>query len=222
VTILDESLLKSIRIFAGLSPSTVTDLTVCASTRNHPAGSVLQIEGEECSHVSFVVRGAVRIYRSAPNGREQVLQNLGPGMQFNTIPVITGQMKLKASARALTDITLLHIPARDFQRIMNNRADFAAAVAADLALRLEHMTSLVEDLSLRSVRGRLARFLLDQADQGEISAQWTQDEIAARLGTVRDVIGRTMRGFMDAGLIRRDGSRLLLVDRTGLENETDS
>jgi CRP/FNR family transcriptional regulator len=195
---------------------------VYASTRNHPAGTILQIEGEECTRVSFVIKGALRIYRSAPNGREQVLQNLGPGMQFNTIPVISGQTVLKASARALTDITLFHIPAKDFLRIMNRHADFSSAVAAELALRLEHMTGLVEDLSLRSVRGRLARFLLDQADQGEISAQWTQDEIAARLGTVRDVIGRTLRGFMDAGLIRREGSRLMLVDRAGLENVTDS
>lgn len=222
MTLLDESLLKSIRFFAGLSPATVTELADCASTQTHAAGTILQIEGEECACAVFVIRGAVRVYRSAPNGREQVLQNLGPGMQFNTIPVITSQPVLKASARALTDVTLLNIPAGDFQRIMKNHADFAAAVASDLARRLEHMTGLVEDLSLRSVRGRLARFLLEQADNGEISAQWTQDEIAARLGTVRDVIGRTLRGFMDTGLIRRDGSRLLLIDRTGLENETDS
>lgn len=222
VTLFDESYLRSIRFFSVFSPTTITDLVDCVSTRNHSAGTVLQIQGEECTSVIFVVRGAVRIFRSAPNGREQVLQNLGPGMQFNTIPVITGQTVLKASARALTDVTLLQIPAAEFRRIMNNRADFASAVAGDLARRLEHMTGLVEDLSLRSVRGRLARFLLEQADNGEISAQWTQDEIAARLGTVRDVIGRTLRGFMDAGLIRRDGSRLLLIDRTGLENETDS
>ena len=222
VTLLDDSLFKSIRFFTGLSPTTITELTVCASTQNHSAGSILQIEGEECAQVIFVIRGAVRIYRSAPNGREQILQNLGPGMQFNTIPVLTGQTGNKASVRALTDVTLLYIPAADFRRIMNTRSDFASTVAADLARRLEHMTGLVEDLSLRSVRGRLARFLLDQAEKGEISAQWTQDEIAAQLGTVRDVIGRTLRGFLDAGLIRREGNRLLLVDRTGLEEESNS
>jgi CRP-like cAMP-binding protein len=221
VIALNEQVLRSIRIFASLSSESLASLTACAVTGNQRAGEIVQIEGEECTRVSFVIQGAVRIYRSAPNGREQVLQNLGPGMQFNAIPVITGQTVLKASARALTDITLLHVPSKDFLRIMNNRADFAAAIAADLALRLEHMTGLVEDLSLRSVRGRLAHFLLDQADHGEISAQWTQDEIAARLGTVRDVIGRTLRGFMDAGLIRREGGRLLLIDRAGLENETD-
>ncbi len=191
-------------------------------TVNHPAGNIIQVEGEECDRVCYVINGAVRVYRSAPNGREQILQNLGPGMQFNTIPVITSQSSHKASVRALTDVTLLCIPAADFLRIMSTRADFSASIAADLARRLQHMTGLVEDLSLRSVRGRLARFLLEQADNGEISTQWTQDDIAAQLGTVRDVVGGTLRGFLDKGLLRRDGSRLLLVDRAGLEEETNS
>lgn len=222
VPLLDQQPLKSIRFFTGLSPDVIRDLNTCMVTITYSAGETIQIEGEECTRVCFVTHGAVRIYRSALNGREQILQNLGPGMQFNTIPAISGQTVIKASARALTDVTLLCIPKNDFVRIMNSHADFAAAVATELARRLEYMTNLVEDLSLRSVRGRLARFLLEQADAGEISAEWTQDEIAARLGTVRDVIGRTLRGFIDAGLIRRDGGHLLLVDRAGLEEETES
>jgi len=222
VTQLDEQYIKSVRFFSDLSPTVIRDLNACVVTGTYSAGETIQIEGEECTRVCFVTHGAVRIYRSAPNGREQILQNLGPGMQFNTIPTISGQAELKASARALTDVTLLCVPKKDFMRMMTSHADFAAAVAAELAHRLEYMTNLVEDLSLRSVRGRLARFLLEQADAGEISAQWTQDEIAARLGTVRDVIGRTLRGFIDAGLIRREGGRLLLVDRAGLEEETES
>jgi len=217
-----EIVLKSIHFFNGLSPQTMDEIAACAVTVNQSAGGIVQIEGEECNRVCFVVRGAVRVYRSAPNGREQILQTLGPGMQFNTIPVITGKRNNKASVSALTDVTLLCIPAKDFQRMMNTRSDFAAAVAADLARRLDNMTGLVEDLSLRSVRGRLARFLLEQADKGELSTHWTQDEIAAKLGTVRDVIGRTLRSFLDKGLIRREGSRLLLVDRAGLEEETNS
>jgi CRP-like cAMP-binding protein len=97
----------------------------------------------------------------------------------------------------------------------------------DFADRLDHLTNLVEDLSLRTVRGRLARFLLEHAppgpsgsiDAGGVTRRWTQDEIAAHLGTVRDMVGRTLRSFGDAGLIRMDRQRIVLLDREALEAE---
>jgi len=101
------------------------------------------------------------------------------------------------------------------------------ALLQDFADRLDHLTILVEDLSLRTVRGRLARFLLEHAStelggtvgEGEVARRWTQDEIAAHLGTVRDTVGRTLRAFVDAGLVRMDRQRIVLLDREGLEAE---
>jgi CRP/FNR family transcriptional regulator len=81
---------------------------------------------------------------------------------------------------------------------------------------------LVEDLSLRTVRGRLARLLLEEAESGEVTRHWTQAEIAARLGTVREMIGRTLRALADAGHIRIDRQRIVLLDREGLEAEAYS
>jgi CRP/FNR family transcriptional regulator len=80
---------------------------------------------------------------------------------------------------------------------------------------------LVEHLSLHTVRGRLARFLLEQAESGSIAQRWTQAEMAAGLGTVREMIGRTLRSLADAGLVRVDRDRILLLDRTGLEAEAE-
>jgi len=77
----------------------------------------------------------------------------------------------------------------------------------------------VEDLSLHTVRGRLARFLLEQAETDETTRRWTQEEIAAHLGTVRDMVGRTLRAFADAGLVRMERQRIMLLDREGLEAE---
>jgi len=99
----------------------------------------------------------------------------------------------------------------------------------EFANRLDHLTNLVEDLSLRTVRGRLARFLLEHAPAGPsettnasgVTLRWTQDEIAAHLGTVRDMVGRTLRSFGDAGLVRMDRQRIVLLDREGLEAEVE-
>ena len=72
------------------------------------------------------------------------------------------------------------------------------------------------------MRGRLARFLLQQADERQITQRWTQDEIAAHLGTVRDMVGRSLRSLTDAGMIRLDRGRIVLLDRDALEIEAES
>jgi len=113
--------------------------------------------------------------------------------------------------------------------------EMALALLRDFAGRLDHLTNLVEDLSLRTVRGRLARFLLEHAptarlsspksdlsgtaEAGAVTQRWTQEEIAVHLGTVRDMVGRTLRAFADAGLIQMNRQRLVLLDREGLEAE---
>jgi CRP/FNR family transcriptional regulator len=119
----------------------------------------------------------------------------------------------------MSTLTLLLIPVERYRMFLQTYPDLTYAILKDFSRRLDHLTNLVEDLSLHSVRGRLARFLLEQADQGEVPALWTQDEIAAHLGTVRDVIGRTLRAFMDNGLVRREGAKLILLDRERLEEE---
>ena len=81
------------------------------------------------------------------------------------------------------------------------------------------MTDLIETLSLYSVRQRVAKFLIDEADaiEKENAVRWTQTDMAKRLGTVRDVLGRTLRKFADEGLVRFERERIILLDRQGLE-----
>jgi CRP/FNR family transcriptional regulator len=92
-------------------------------------------------------------------------------------------------------------------------------VLRDFAARLHHLTNLTEDLALRTVRGRLARFLISEADLGSVDREWTQEEMAVRLGTVRDVIGRTLRSLEDEGLVRRERQQIILLDREALMEE---
>ena len=88
-----------------------------------------------------------------------------------------------------------------------------------MAAEVRHLSDMVEGLALHTVRTRLARFLLTQAEGTRHPKRWTQEEIAAHIGTVRDVVGRTLRAFADDGLIRRERGRVVVVDREGLERE---
>jgi len=211
--------LRRVPLFAGLSGDALARTARVASTRVYAPGETIIFEGDACRAVYFVAEGQVRVYRLSANGREQVLARLGPGGAFNTVPPFQPHGVNHATVQALTPVTLYVIPSDDFSRLVSECPELALALLRDFAGRLDYLVDLVEDLSLRTVRGRLARFLLERAQGGRVTQRWTQEEIAAHLGTVRDVVGRTLRAFADAGLVRMERQRIVLLDREGLEAE---
>lgn len=211
--------LRHITLFSELSDQALTSVAAVASRRAYAPGETIIVEGLPCEAAYFVAEGSVRVSRTSPEGREQVLVRLGPGKSFNTVPLFRPEGANHATVQAVDEAVLYAIPGEAFRRLVRDIPALALALLQDFARRMDHLTDLVEDLSLRTVRGRLARFLLEQAEEGEVTQRWTQAEIAARLGTVREMIGRTLRAFADAGLIRMDRQRIELLDRAGLEAE---
>lgn len=205
-----------------LSEDILSCIATIAVSRKYPAETVIVIEGEPCEAAYFIIEGNVEVYRTSPQGRQQVLARLGPGQAFNAVPLFQSGGCNHASAVARTDVSLYALLKRDFSRALRNCPELALVILQDFADRLAHLTDLVEDLSLRSVRGRLARFLLQQADGTTITQKWTQDEMAVHLGTVRDMIGRSLRSLSDEGMIRMDRGRIILLDRDALEAEAQS
>ena len=219
--------LRRVTLFAGLSDDALARVARVAFRRACAPGETVIFEGDLCQAAYFIAEGQVRVYRLSPGGREQVLARLGPGQAFNTVPPFQPQGINHATVQALTAVTLYVVTCGDFCRLVEECGELALAVVQDFADRLDHLANLVEDLSLRTVRGRLARFLLEHAptelgeaaDAVQVARNWTQDEIAANLGTVRDMVGRTLRAFADAGLVRIERQRIVLLDRDGLEAE---
>ncbi|MBN1920644.1 MAG: Crp/Fnr family transcriptional regulator [Anaerolineae bacterium] len=214
--------LNTIPLLSGLSARTLLQLRGVALRRTYAPGALILLEGDPCAAVFFIVSGQARIYRLSPQGRQQVLATLGPGQGFNTVPPFVPEAFNPASAEAVSETAVLTLRKEDFVSLVRVCPDLSWAILEDFASRLLHLTDLVEDLALRSVRGRLARFLLEQADGLYVTRQWTQDEMAVHLGTVRDVVGRALRSLVDAGLLRIERGRIILLSREGLEAETDS
>jgi len=210
--------LSQLPFFAGLGEDDLLKIAPYVHERTFSPGQMIILEGEPCQAVYFVARGVVRIHRLSLEGREQVLAYLGPGESFNLVPVLDGGPN-PATVDALTEAALYTISCQRFHQIMRDRHEVALAVLEHLAARVRHLSDMVEGLALHTVRTRLARFLLAQAEGTRHPKRWTQEEIAAHIGTVRDVVGRTLRAFADDGLIRRERGRIVVVDREGLERE---
>ncbi len=215
--------LRRIQLFAGLSAASLARLADIASVSAYGDGQAVLWEGEEAAAAMFVLDGAVRVYHTSPEGREQTLILLQAGDALNLPMPFSPLLLSPASAVAVGDARLLAVPLAAFRSAASETPDLALAVMGDLSAKLRHFTRLTYDLSLRSVRGRLARFLLRHASSATPSpVRWTQEEVAAQLGTVREVVSRTLRAFVREGLIRLDRQRILILDREALERESES
>jgi CRP-like cAMP-binding protein len=214
-------LLRRVAYFAGLPEVLLAELAALARERRYARGQVIFLEGEPCAGLHIVAEGAVRIYKMSPQGREQVLEQLGPGGTFNDVAVLDGGPN-PASAMAASDVLLWVVDRADIRRLAQAHPELAWALIESIAGRARHLVAMVEDLSLRSVKARLAKLLLAQAQhtagQAEINRDQmvTQAEMAARLGTVREMVGRALRELADDGLIAFDRYRILILDRARL------
>lgn len=210
-------------LIARLSPAAQRELMSVARRHAFEDGQIIALEGTPDSPVCFLLRGTVRVYRTNPEGREQTLIVLAAGDALNMPAAFAGDHTAPASAVAIGSVELLAVSQADLRRLVSHTSEIALAVLSDLSSKLHHLTRLTYDLSLRSVRSRLARFLLDQgAAKSPAPVHWTHEQIAAQIGTVREVVSRTLRAFVRDGLIRFERQRIVLLNRAALELEAET
>ncbi|MDO8691484.1 MAG: Crp/Fnr family transcriptional regulator, partial [Dehalococcoidia bacterium] len=205
--------LLSLPYFSALSSAEVERIGRAAVERTIERGEVLFLEGEPCIGLYVVKSGMVRVFKSSPEGREQVVLVARPGDSFNDIPVFDGGPN-PASSAALERTTVLTIPGETVLSLIKGCPP-AAAIIELFARRLRRLTTLVGDLSFRNVISRLAKVLLEVAvsESGPAPApRLTQEEMAAMVGTVRDVIGRALRLLEKEGAIKLQRQRIVVVD----------
>jgi CRP/FNR family transcriptional regulator len=215
-------LLHRVPYFAGLPDNLLAELARVAVERRYSRGEIIFLEGEPCSGLYVVARGEVKIFKVSPQGREQILHQIGPGGTFNDVAALDGEPN-PASAAAIADTTLHCITRADLRRLAHAYPALAWVLIESIARRARHLVGIVEDLSLRSVKARLAKLLLAEAERAAAQPELdrtqmvTQAEMAARLGTVREMVGRGLRELAEEGLIVMDRHRIVIADREKLE-----
>lgn len=222
---MDQSIdtLRRVSFCTDLPEATLMALATIAVPLHRPAGTMIQLEGEPAEAMYIVAHGRVKIARLATNGREQVLHVAAPGHHFNTVPIFDGG-PCPANAEALTDVGLLMLPLRELRAVVELQPALALAFLKEFTGRLRHLVNLVDELSLHTVQGRLAHLVLEQAEaaeRGEEVVALTQAEMAAQLGTVREMVARTLKSFDVLGLIRMERGVITVLDREGLAAQAE-
>lgn len=189
-----------------------------ARTVHAERGEVLFMRGEPCHGLYIVLEGAVRVYNSGPNGREQVIGVERSGSVIGELPLFDGGNQ-PYSAEAMSPSRLLFIPREHFLAVFHTYPELMQAALRALAIRVRRLLHLVEELSLHEVPERVARYLLSQAkERGAcFTLDYTHAELAAQLGTVREVVTRTLNRFRKAGWIAMQDGQITVLDSEALQ-----
>ena len=197
--------------------------------RHFSAGETVFSEGEPCTGLYVVESGQVRIFKSSPGGREQVLSVEGPGSSVAELPVFDGG-GYPASVAALGDATLLFVSKQGFHALCMTHPEVALKVLRVVGARLRRLVGIIEELSFTTVRHRLAAFLVRLAKTSQTRSPegiqfelpMNNQELASQIGTVRELVSRNLSRFQADGILRLDGRTVTLIDRKSLEAELRS
>lgn len=207
-------------LFIRLSSVTKTALDREIQVLPYGEDQAIFLEGHYPTGLCIVVGGLVRVYRVLSDGRVHVHHYARPYSPINIIAALDGRPN-PTSAEAVIATHIGWLPRQALMRLAGSDTDLMQSALRMLTLQNRELMARLDDLGFRTVPSRLARLLLHRGGfESEVNIPLdtlSQDEIAAVLGTSREVLGRALRQLYDLGLVRRDGRRYVIVDRAGLE-----
>src|SRR5690606_13128090 len=217
-------ILSRLPLFSQLGEDALEAVARRTVIRNVTRDSQLFRMGDPCQGLYVVVSGAIRVYRSNQEGREQVLHVQRPGQTVAEVPLYDGG-PYPASARAEEDSRILFLSRDDFTWLYQNHPEIADAVIRELGRRLRKMVQLVEKISLRDVPARVAMTLLEYAERHgpvrnglEFHLGRTQEDLAAEVASTRESVARAMSRLRREGAIEQRGGRIRIRDLSVLQS----
>ncbi len=210
--------LASVSYFSDLKPEVLVSIAAITVSRQYLADEIVFLESESCQGLYIVQSGWLKGLIVSPKGRQQIIRLLGPGEYFNEHGVLLKDGCNLVTVQAIEDSTVWVVDRQALLKLMDQHPVICRTISQTLASRVVHLMRLVGDLSLRTVDARLARLLLDQPiNDKKRNRRVTQAEMAAQLGTVTDVVNRSLHKLESKGLILLKGHKIEILDRVRLE-----
>ena len=212
--------LKAIPLFAHLTDEELARMSELTRRRKHPKGSVILFEDDPGDALYVVIEGQVKVVLIGEDGREVILATLADGDFFGEMSLIDDEPR-SAHVIAMENSNLLVLRRHDFQRCLEDNPRIALGLLRALTKRLRLADSKIGGLVLLDVTGRVARLLLEMADENDgvvISRKVTHHQIAQMIGSSRETVSRTMRTLAEENLIEVAGKTISVRDREALES----
>ena len=217
-------LLKRCPLFAGLREDDLKRIRAIALPKQIGKREILFGEGEEAKGFYVILSGRVKLYKISPDGKEQILHIVSAPDAFAEAALFF-EGSYPAFAEALADSQLLFFPKRDFIQLIERNPQLSINMIVSLSHFLRRFTSLIEELSLKEVSSRVAKYLLDlslkSAKEGknpkEIELDLSKNQLASKLGTISETLSRTLTKMRAKEVIDVKKNRILILNRKFLE-----
>jgi CRP/FNR family cyclic AMP-dependent transcriptional regulator len=205
--------LNSISLFAGLPSDTLTAIENLTSTRQYPKNSVIMNEGDIANSVYLLMSGKVKIYVSDEDGKEFVLNSLSAGACFGEFSLLDEEETRTASVMTLENSHFKVLMKSDFDQLRKDYPEIDAVLITNLVGTIRHLTENCKSLALKDVYGRIRNLLntLAKGEQGKITEKMTQQEIANRVGSSREMVARILKDLKAGGYIGKENKQITVL-----------
>lgn len=209
-------LLDNISLFAGLSETDRDAINKLAVTRSYAKNTMIMCEGDLSDSLYIVLSGKVKVFLSDEEGKEVTLNTQGPGEYFGELAMLD-EAPRSASVVTIEETKLAAVSKAAFDECLENNPKIALTLIRGLARRLRELTENVRNLALMDVYGRVARTLLDLAEEQDgkqvINQKLTQREIASMVGASREMVSRILRDLSVGGYITIENRVITINER---------
>ncbi len=208
--------LGRIPLFSGLSEAQLESMATIAVDRPVDKGQMIFFEGTQAEGLYIMLEGRVKIYKSAPDGREAVMHVFGAGEPFGEVAVFQND-RFPANAMAVEKGRVLFLPRQGIVDRIERDPSLAMNMLAALSRKLRMFTRQVEALTLKEIPQRLAAYLLHTSarknNADSIKLDVSKSLLAGMLGTARETLSRALAKLTESGAIRMDGRMIVIEDR---------
>lgn len=213
---LNPQILKTVPLFSSLSDEQLRVLAPCIQLRSYPRNTLILRAGEETDALYVVLSGRVKVLIPDEEGHEVILTVMGPHEFFGEMGLLDEQPR-SASVETLEPCEMLRFPKTGFMNCLKDNFGLAMEIIRNLVQRLRDADRKIESLALIDVYGRVARLLMDMAE--ELDGKWIvqrappKQEIAHMIGASREMVSRVMKDLQHKGLIRAEKRKIIVLDR---------
>lgn len=210
--------LESCDVFADLDDFTKDNLARISSFRKFKREEIIFLQNEEARGFYLIIEGKIKVFRNSSEGREQILHLLSKGELCGEVPVFQGR-NYPASALSVEDLEALYFPKRDFFALGNEKPQVLIGMLAVLSKRLRGFVNLIDDLSLKEVSARLAKYICDLRSlqkTDRVNLDISKSMLASKIGTISETLSRTLKKMSARNIIKTEGKYIEILNQEAL------
>jgi len=202
--------LQSNTYFDELPEKVLKDIADKTQLREFERGDILFWEGDPCAGLHIIESGSVKLFRISPQGRQYIISVLTEGATCNEVPAFDGGTN-PVNVEALETSRVWFVEPQVLRELVKSNPEFALKVLSKFGQNLRQLVGKVSEMAFYQVTHRLARLITEMPVE-ESRPHWTQEQLAARLGTVREVVARSLKELEKSGAIRMEDRRIQIAD----------